>query len=196
MKKFSLIFLTFTCFNSFLFAADVFKYDISGIRLGMSGEQAVSAIEKFYGNDASIETLKAKNQYTKKEEIVSIVSRIGENTKVMVQLAPRLASNLNSVVSEVYYFTGPWTEKGYKDLQSASSKKYGKPTTIEGQTYYWCANTKEHCVNQPYLSLSYQSGGGMRSSTITSLVLTASSLYRQEISDKQESLKKMDKPRF
>ncbi|MFD1259961.1 hypothetical protein [Entomomonas asaccharolytica] len=175
MKKllyiFTTVLLLLTTKNIFATeqSVDVTKFDIAGVKLGMTIDQAVKAITSTLNvNKSQIKfremqannmlnlssTQKSIYKITGKAQIISFALNTNAGN-YSVEFLPNVVNGKNEqmVVSLIRY-TMKASADNMKALTESTIKKYGQPTT---KNNYWCSSPPQSgCIygNQPYLHLS------------------------------------------
>ena len=113
---------------------DVSKFDVAGVKLGMSKDEAIAAIkDKFGFQDGDIEYKESdtKNtaELTVKDEVHNIFIRFNRNINESGELG---AYWIN--------YTLPSSKENASALNAAAQEKYGEPTQDDGTKMSWCAN--------------------------------------------------------
>lgn len=124
-------------------AVDVKSFDVGGVKMGMSIEEAKAAMQKNFGiKPAQIRASKSmENQtpsiVTGSQQIIHLVYE--ENgTRMQVSFEPRVPYNKSNpmAVSHVTYEI-PWTKENEVNMVEAALKKYG-PVSTGGVFPVWC----------------------------------------------------------
>ena len=115
---------------------DVSKFDVAGVKLGMSKDEAIAAIkDKFGFQDSDIEYKESdtKNtaELTVKDEVHNIFIRFNRKINESGELG---AYWIN--------YTLPSSKENASALNAAAQEKYGEPTQDDGTKMSWCANRK------------------------------------------------------
>lgn len=175
---------------------NAWKFDIAGVRLGMSYPQALSAITHF------LHVPKSKFYFDFKPGIApSVPSALWIKTKqgvYSVEFAHRTPGTPENpaVVESVQYSLVPWTAENRDALIKASIKRFGPPTT-RSVGVQWCAKAKlGSCISAvPSLSCcSAMADPFVGDTTSASLLLAYPKYYRQWSSYQEE--KQSTVPRF
>jgi len=124
-------------------AVDVKSFDVGGVKMGMSIEEAQAAMQKNFGiNSAQIRASKSMESQTPSivtgsQQIIHLVYE--ENgTRMQVSFEPRVPYNKSNpmAVSHVTYEI-PWTKENEVNMVEAALKKYG-PVSTGGVFPVWC----------------------------------------------------------
>ncbi len=124
-------------------AVDVKTFDVGGVKMGMSIEEAQAAIQKNFGiKPAQIRASKSMESQTPSivtgsQQIIHLVYE--ENgTRMQVSFEPRVPYNKSNpmAVSHVTYEI-PWTKENEVNMVEAALKKYG-PVSTGGVFPVWC----------------------------------------------------------
>lgn len=141
---------------------DVTTFDIAGVKLGMSPEEAQAALKSKYPNGelGKLQTKGSPLDY--KIKIPSEIEMKDGNQKVIVYFSTNTLNGKpeEAVVSRIMYNL-PNTDDNLKALQQAAKEKYGIPTLGEDSTLWrWCQNPEKvfayECVSNktPTLTLT------------------------------------------
>ena len=131
-------------------SVDVLQFDINGIKLGMSQEEALKIIKgKFPA--AKIQEIPSDWWLSKlngnKIFIRGLSIEIGKNEKFMVSFAPDLLNNKpEDLIVSGAGLSQPDGQNSLEKLQKFALESYGTPTFINGkggypvgeEGYYWC----------------------------------------------------------
>jgi hypothetical protein len=146
-------------------SVDAATFDIGGVKLGMSKDEAVKAITTTLNlskNEVVFDKYPSQNLITGKKEptYFTVAHGIGKFT---VYLGPNaLTPNASSTIVDMIRYEMPWTPENVAAMKKAVIEKYGEPSngTI-GVTYEWCLkpspNTGIGCggfFNGPVLAYS------------------------------------------
>lgn len=124
-------------------AVDVKSFDVGGVKMGMSIEEAQAAMQKNFGiKPAQIRASKSMESQTPSivtgsQQIIHLVYE--ENgTRMQVSFEPRVPYNKSNpmAVSHVTYEI-PWTKENEVNMVEAALKKYG-PVSTGGVFPVWC----------------------------------------------------------
>ena len=124
-------------------AVDVKSFDVGGVKMGMSIEEAKAAMQKNFGiKPAQIRASKSMESQTPSivtgsQQIIHLVYE--ENgTRMQVSFEPRVPYNKSNpmAVSHVTYEI-PWTKENEVNMVEAALKKYG-PVSTGGVFPVWC----------------------------------------------------------
>jgi len=124
-------------------AVDVKSFDVGGVKMGMSIEEAQAAMQKNFGiKSAQIRASKSMESQTPSivtgsQQIIHLVYE--ENgTRMQVSFEPRVPYNKSNpmAVSHVTYEI-PWTKENEVNMVEAALKKYG-PVSTGGVFPVWC----------------------------------------------------------
>jgi hypothetical protein len=124
-------------------AVDVKSFDVGGVKMGMSIEEAQAAMQKNFGiKPAQIRASKSMESQTPSivtgsQQIIHLVYE--ENgTRMQVSFEPRVPYNKSNpmAVSHVTYEM-PWTKENEVNMVEAALKKYG-PVSTGGVFPVWC----------------------------------------------------------
>ncbi len=124
-------------------AVDVKSFDVGGVKMGMSIEEAQAAMQKNFGiKPAQIRVSKSMESQTPSivtgsQQIIHLVYE--ENgTRMQVSFEPRVPYNKSNpmAVSHVTYEI-PWTKENEVNMVEAALKKYG-PVSTGGVFPVWC----------------------------------------------------------
>ena len=122
---------------------DVKSFDVGGVKMGMSIEEAQAAMQKNFGiKPAQIRASKSMESQTPSivtgsQQIIHLVYE--ENgTRMQVSFEPRVPYNKSNpmAVSHVTYEI-PWTKENEVNMVEAALKKYG-PVSTGGVFPVWC----------------------------------------------------------
>ena len=113
---------------------DVSKFDVAGVKLGMSKDEAIAAIKDKFGfqdGDIKYKESDTKNtaELTVKDEVHNIFIRFNRNINESGELG---AYWIN--------YTLPSSKENASALNAAAQEKYGEPTQDDGTKMSWCAN--------------------------------------------------------
>lgn len=147
-------------------SVDVMKLDISGVRLGMSQEEALKILKEKFPKDKKPSKGESDDSYSKLHGKPYVKNIIFNNRKdkdlevVSVNFAPNVLENKPQelVVSAVEYYIGDDLGVGLAHapkIKKAAVDKFGAPVVIDSDgNYYWCdlGGKKECDENKPYLA--------------------------------------------
>lgn len=147
-------------------SVDVTQFDIVGVKLGMTTDQAVNAITTNLGIDKSqIKFTTGKIQeFTGNAEVIfsfEVATQIG---KYRVAFSPNILNGKNDqiVVASVKYII-PLNVDNIKATAKAMVSKYGQPSTQKSKSLAWCLSPEQiSCTHykqtNPYLSFDALTG--------------------------------------
>ncbi len=145
-------------------SVDVMKLDISGVRLGMSQEEALKILKEKFPDDKKPSKSESHDSYSKLHGTPYVKSIIFNNRKdhevVSVDFEPNVLENKPQelVVSAVDYYIRDDLGSGLAHapkIKKAAVDKFGAPVAIDSDgNYYWCdlGGKKECDENKPYLA--------------------------------------------
>jgi hypothetical protein len=122
-------------------SSDASKFDISGVKLGMTRAQAENALMKHYKVDRNAFKYSKgyKNIITNKKEIKSITLSVNK-TYITIYLVPKVPYDKKNPmrVYHVEYKQTEWSPDNEKAIQRAAFEKYGLPSTGDANGTDWC----------------------------------------------------------
>lgn len=135
---------------------DASNFDVAGVRLGMTADEAVDAISRNFGVPKSkIDIVRIVSSVSHKE-VISSIKYVGKNELVLVDLELNVPINSKyPMIVESVSYSLPRTEENVKALASAAIKKYGPPTIPAHM--HWClepASTAQCKHEQAVLSVA------------------------------------------
>ncbi len=151
MKRF-LVFLSALIVFDFAIAAprsvDAEKFDVAGVKLGMTPEEAASALVKTLG--VSRKRIEFKNEIqanpvTKKKEI-EILILDADKASLKVYFEPNVPFNARRKLSaSLIIYEQEWTRDNVESMKQAALQKYGEPSngTIP-VVWEWCAEPSDN----------------------------------------------------
>lgn len=125
--------------------ADASQFDVAGVKIGMTMEQATSALARHFNisTDQLLLDNKLINPVSQKEEVMSFGFKLDDGTSVWATLAPGMqAPDLSAlVVVEVNYYIANQSENRDAMLKAAI-EKYGRNSNAEENAHppLWCAH--------------------------------------------------------
>jgi hypothetical protein len=127
--------------NEVAHSVDAKKFDVAGVKLGMSPKEAESAIIKKMGiNKKSIkyDRFPQKNLITntKEPQYFNVKSN---NSDITVYFSPMVPYNKETpmVVSRVLYEI-PWSQENVETMKTSTLAKYGQTSNGSIGSYAWC----------------------------------------------------------
>ncbi len=191
-------FVLTVCVSSVCFAAprsvDATELDIAGIKLGMSVQEAVSAVSAKLGiSKQSIEFDKypSLNIITNSKEAKYFTAKT-RGASVSVHFEPRVPYNpANKLAVSMVIYEQPWTPDNAAAIKEMALEKYGYPSngTI-GMVFEWC----QQAHSNPGIGCSIESNQPKLSYHGTELKLT-DPRYGQAVNDYRNK-KNSSKPVF
>lgn len=158
-------------------SVDVMKFDISGVRLGMSQEEALKILKEKFPNASKENERKSGENLSKlhgKSFVRFAMFDMGDGETIGIDFEPNVLENKPQelVVAGLFYFLGQGdSDTNVKRMQKDAVKKFGAPVTIDMfGGYEWCdLGGKSLCKDdKPILSLKKKNPLGKNS---VSLVL-------------------------
>ena len=151
MKRF-LVFLSALIVFDFAIAAprsvDAEKFDVAGVKLGMTPEEAASALVKTLGvSRKRIEFKKAlqANPITKRKEI-GILILDADKASLKVYFEPNVPFNARRKLSaNLIIYEQEWTPDNVESMKQAALQKYGEPSNgTVPVVWEWCTEPSEN----------------------------------------------------
>lgn len=142
-------------------SVDVMKLDISGVRLGMSQEEALKILKEKFPNASKENERKSEEDLSKlhgKSFVRFAVFNMGDGETIVIDFEPNVLENKPQelVVAGVFYFLGEGdSDTNMKRMQKDAVKKFGAPVAKFLGGYEWCdLSGKPLCEkDKPILSL-------------------------------------------
>ncbi len=197
MKKYLWVFLLLAS-NSFAQdlpkSVDVSDFDISGVKLGMSLDEAVNAIkEKYNISDSQIKKSSGLNQVTNESGIQLLSFVIGKSiTTVRFEPSVPHDPKRKMLVSWIQY-TMPWSSENVKSMEAAVLEKYGPSSyghfNIIHSLRRWCAKPNRN----PGFGCELKSGARLEYAGVT--ITLDDFTYKQNVIEYMDS-KLKTKPSF
>lgn len=129
-------------------SVDAEKLDVAGVKLGMTPEEAASALVKTLGvSRKRIQFEKAiqANPVTKKKEI-DILVLDADKASLKVYFEPNVPFNARRKLSaNLIIYEQEWTPDNVESMKQAALKKYGEPSNgTVSFVWEWCAEPSEN----------------------------------------------------
>mgnify|MGYP000944717775 FL=1 len=154
-------------------SVDVMKLDISGVRLGMSQEEALKILKEKFPNASKENERKSGENLSKlhgKSFVHFAMFNMGDGETISIDFEPNVLENKPQelVVAGVLYFLGEGdSDTNVKRMQKDAVKKFGAPVAIDMfGGYEWCdLGGKPLCEDdKPILSLKKKNPLGKKNS--------------------------------
>lgn len=139
LSMFSAIFASFS-----VYASDVSSFDIGGVKLGMSVDEAKKALMDSLGlrpGNIVVDTLPSQNVISGKKEPNNISVKT-ESYEVVVHFIPNARNERNpEKVVDGISFTMPHTPENLASMKQRVQEKYGAPDhVVGGYLLSWCSS--------------------------------------------------------
>jgi hypothetical protein len=170
-------------------SVDVMKFDISGVRLGMSQEEALKILKEKFPNASKEDERKSGEDLSKlhgKSFVYIAMFNMGDGETIGIQFEPNVLENKPQelVVAGVFYSLDEGDyDTNVKRMQKDAVKKFGAPVAIDMfGGYEWCdLSGKPLCEkDKPILSLKKKDPLGKKNSAEnpTALILFSPPLQK------------------
>lgn len=129
-------------------AVDAEKFDIAGVKLGMTPDAAVTAVAAKLGIDKrSIEFDKfpQQNVVTNSKEPKYFTAKSG-GASITVHFEPNVPYNpKNKLAVSMIVYEQPWTPENTAAMKQMAIEKYGDPSNGSvGVSFQWCINPHDN----------------------------------------------------
>lgn len=142
---------------------DVTKFDIGGIRLFMSADEAAAALKQHYGANIKIEVLKYSSEYNPPAEYVREITYQEGPYRLNAQFTekfPPANTHREAVTSISYYSSG--TDADQRQFWTSVKEKYGPVSFGSADTpLSWCAKFNRYggCDNSEAPTMKGENSG-------------------------------------
>jgi len=146
----SILLNIFLVLGSSLYAksVDVLKYDIAGIKLGMTPDEVKKIILDTYhpnGSELSIGTRYGERKKGERESYIGEIhytKRKDQSISLQIKfcLIPQDGNETSSLQAEDIIYSIKGIEENIKKIRKMAVSKYGEPTKKSDYSYVWCEN--------------------------------------------------------